>query len=87
MIGGKGIADMAKKTDEYVKYIAERVVTYIDTPRDVRKQERARRRPYEPWQSRWFGMIPFALGMWVSKLRSKKVSLHGRTAAGDSEQG
>ncbi|GIP56774.1 YqzE family protein [Paenibacillus woosongensis] len=49
------------KGDELVKYITERVVNYIETPKDVR---RSQVKGKEPWSRRWFGMIPFSLGMW-----------------------
>ncbi|WP_410769522.1 YqzE family protein [Fontibacillus sp. BL9] len=59
------------KGDELVKYITERVVDYVETPRDVRK-ERSRGR--EPWVNRWFGMIPFSISLWMKQLprRSKR---------------
>lgn len=49
------------KGDELVKYITERVVTYVETPRKVRRENRTAK---EPWSSRWFGMIPFSLSLW-----------------------
>ncbi|UPK46086.1 YqzE family protein [Paenibacillus pabuli] len=51
------------KSDELVKYITERVVHYIDTPKD----ERRRTKTKEPWAMKWFGMIPFAVSLWVGK--------------------
>jgi hypothetical protein len=57
---------MAKKTDEWVHYITQRVVTYLDAPQETRipKEQRSVR---EDWRSRWFGMLPFAISMWVGK--------------------
>ncbi|MFC9707805.1 YqzE family protein [Paenibacillus sp. NPDC056933] len=52
------------KSDELVKYITERVVHYIDTPKDERK---GRTKIKEPWTMKWFGMIPFAVSLWVGK--------------------
>ncbi|PQP80168.1 YqzE family protein [Paenibacillus sp. PCH8] len=52
------------KSDELVRYITQRVVHYIDTPKDERK-DRAKRK--EPWTMKWFGMIPFAVSLWVGK--------------------
>ncbi|MBY0201928.1 MULTISPECIES: YqzE family protein [Paenibacillus] len=62
------------KSDELVKYITQRVVHYIDTPKDERKERRAQSRRREPWSMKWFGMIPFAVSLWVDKKkrRSKK---------------
>lgn len=57
------------KGDELVKYITERVVDYVETPREVRR-ERSRAR--EPWGNRWFGMIPFAISLWMKQLPRKR---------------
>ncbi|WP_018750664.1 YqzE family protein [Paenibacillus sanguinis] len=53
------------KGDELVKYITERVVDYVETPREVRRE---RSKPREPWTQRWFGMIPFSLSLWAKEL-------------------
>ncbi|SMF78777.1 YqzE-like protein [Paenibacillus uliginis N3/975] len=55
-------------SNDLIKYITERVVTYIDTP----KEDRKRRRGKEPWTVRWFGMIPFSVSLWKDDLVSKK---------------
>ncbi|WCN38881.1 YqzE family protein [Aneurinibacillus uraniidurans] len=45
-------------SQEYVRYLTQRFVTYVETP----KQERPKR-VREPWSYRWFGLLPLALGM------------------------
>ena len=55
-------------SNDLIKYITERVVTYIDTPKEVRKKGRGK----EPWTVRWFGMIPFSLSLWKDDLASKR---------------
>ncbi len=56
------------KSDELIKYITQQVVTYIDTPADIRKENRkALQGQKEPWQSKWFGMVPFAIHMWLTQ--------------------
>jgi hypothetical protein len=62
---------MADKGVELVQYIAEKVVHYMDTPKEERKQSRRHRK--EAWQSRWFGVIPFALSMWLEQRKKKKL--------------
>ncbi|MNO16665.1 hypothetical protein D3C76_63510 [compost metagenome] len=57
------------KGDELVKYITERVVDYVETPREIRKERRIRNK--EPWSSRWFGMIPFSISLWAGRLPRK----------------
>jgi 5'(3')-deoxyribonucleotidase len=63
-------AKVMAKSDELVKYITQRVVHYIDTPKDERK---ARTKAKEPWTMKWFGMIPFAVSLWVGK---KEKTMH-----------
>ncbi|GIP33981.1 YqzE family protein [Paenibacillus sp. J2TS4] len=63
------------KTDEFVKYITQQLVTYIDTPRDVKRERRQLKkqaRSMEKWTERWFGLIPFSLQMYVDQHRRKK---------------
>ncbi|MNJ58961.1 hypothetical protein D3C77_546200 [compost metagenome] len=58
------------KGDELIKYITERVVDYIETPKDIR-QSRTPVKVKESWSSKWFGMIPISLGIWWGRLASK----------------
>ncbi|NOV00692.1 YqzE family protein [Paenibacillus planticolens] len=61
------------KSDELVKYITQQVVTYIDTPRDVRQQAKAmNKEKREHWQTRWFGMLPLAARMLFDQFKPKK---------------
>ncbi|UUZ79901.1 YqzE family protein [Paenibacillus sp. P26] len=61
------------KSDELVKYLTERVVSYMETPREVRRQVRAQRKEgREPWQIRWFGMLPLAIRLWKDRWFSGK---------------
>ncbi|WP_427052560.1 YqzE family protein [Paenibacillus sp. TC-CSREp1] len=64
------------KGDELVKYITQRVVHYMDTPKDERKERRAQSRRKEPWSIKWFGMIPFAVSLWVGQKESSMKLKH-----------
>ncbi len=66
---------MAEKGEELVQYITSKVVSYIDTPKEVRKRNRKQRTTKQDWLSRWFGVVPFALSMWFNKSR-KKLKRH-----------
>ncbi|BFH69783.1 hypothetical protein J27TS7_57010 [Paenibacillus dendritiformis] len=61
---------MAKGQD-LIKYITQQFVTYIDTPVEARRERRLERknRGKEPWQTKWFGMVPFSVQMWAGKWR------------------
>ncbi|NMO95342.1 YqzE family protein [Paenibacillus lemnae] len=54
-------------SDELIKYITQRVVRYIDTPKEIRKSKPKR----ETWSTRWFGMIPFSMSLWKEELVTK----------------
>ncbi|MFD0695898.1 YqzE family protein [Paenibacillus sp. GCM10027628] len=61
------------KSDELVKYITQQVITYIETPKDVRKQTKANMKEQrESWQTRWFGMLPLATRMLIEQVKMKK---------------
>lgn len=49
-------------SDDYVQYLTERFVRYLDTPRDERKQRRKERRTGR-WDRHWFGDLSFSLQM------------------------
>ncbi len=50
------------KTNDYVKYLTQTVVQYIDQPRDERKKLRQEKRDgREDFLYRWFGIVPYAL--------------------------
>jgi hypothetical protein len=57
------------------KYIAAKVLRFMDTPKEVRKQSRKQRNAKESWLSRWFGVVPFALSMWFEKSK-KRLKRH-----------
>jgi hypothetical protein len=53
------------KGDEYVKFMTEKLIAYIETPREERKQTnvlaKSRR---EHWLTRWFGWGPMSIMLW-----------------------
>lgn len=58
------------KSDELIKYITQRVVSYMDTPRDERRRSKESVKVKRGrWDVRWFGMMPLALAMWLRGLR------------------
>ncbi|MCI3920930.1 YqzE family protein [Paenibacillus sp. TRM 82003] len=60
------------KAEDIVKYVTQKVVEYIDTPSDARK-ERRRSKQREPWTTRWFGMIPMSISMLLGTHKRKKA--------------
>ncbi|MDQ0086694.1 ribonuclease PH [Paenibacillus anaericanus] len=58
------------KGDELVKYITERVVDYVETPREIRREQRSKTK--EPWANLWFGMIPFSITLWLKRFPTRR---------------
>jgi hypothetical protein len=50
------------KTNDYVKYITQTVVKYIDQPKDERaKMKQERKEAKASFWYRWFGILPYVL--------------------------
>ncbi len=70
--------------NQLLKYITQRVAAYIDTPQEIRRRNKMMR-PREPWQYRWFGMIPLAFRIWLDNRRKRKEMPSKRKETPSSE--
>ncbi|MGA8941898.1 MAG: YqzE family protein [Thermoactinomyces sp.] len=59
--------------EEWITYMLQRFVRYVETPRSERKKLKQSRK--EPWSIRWFGLVPFSMKMAFSRQRR----LHSRS--------
>ncbi|MBT2693436.1 YqzE family protein [Bacillus sp. ISL-55] len=58
------------KTNDYVKYLTQTVVKYIDQPKEERrKMKQAKKEAEATFLFRWFGILPFML---MSSMKKKK---------------
>jgi len=58
----------ALKTNDYVKYVTQQLVTYMDQPKEVKKAQRNQRKlERSPVVYQLFGVIPFAIMMFFKK--------------------
>ncbi|MCZ0754644.1 YqzE family protein [Anoxybacillus sp. J5B_2022] len=49
-------------TNDYMKFVTEQFVRYMDQPKEERKKLREKRKQEKPpFLYHWFGMIPFSL--------------------------
>lgn len=61
------------KTNEYVKYVTEQIVTYVDTPSEQKKVlKQERKESQQPFMYRMFGLLPLAFSLTFKKKDSKK---------------
>ena len=49
-------------TNDYVKYLTQTFVQYMDQPKEERQKLRAKRKGMkEPFMLRWFGVLPYLI--------------------------
>ncbi|MFC0269976.1 YqzE family protein [Metabacillus herbersteinensis] len=60
-------------TNDYVKYLTQQLVKYMDTPKAERIQQKQKKKQTEapPYSNRWLGILPFALKLFMEKRRKK----------------
>jgi hypothetical protein len=65
-------AGVSMKTNDYVKYMTQTIVKYVDQPKDERKRLRTERKETKAsfWY-RWFGILPYVLYFEVKKRRKR----------------
>ena len=60
-------------TNDYVKYVTQQIVKYMDTPRETRKQLREERKqeeiPTPYYTNRWLGVLPFSIKLFMKKTK------------------
>jgi hypothetical protein len=58
------------KSNDYVKYITQTFVKYIDQPKDERKKNKVEKKETkEPFLYHWFGVIPYLLILMFKRKR------------------
>ena len=59
------------KTNDYIKFLTQEFVTYVDKPKEERRKKKHVRNKMEKpmYTSKWFGLIPFALRIAIKKKR------------------
>lgn len=54
--------------NDYVKYMTQRIVKYMDTPKDQRKKQKEERKQQDiAYSNKWFGVLPFAFRLLIQK--------------------
>jgi hypothetical protein len=58
------------KTNDYVKYLTQTVVKYIDQPKEERvRVKMAKKDEKEPFVYKWFGILPY---LFYNNMKKKK---------------
>jgi hypothetical protein len=51
---------MFMKTNDYLKFLTQTFVSYIDQPKELKEKARqARKEEKEPFLYKWFGILPY----------------------------
>lgn len=59
-------------TNDYVKFVTQQIVGYIDHPKDERKKLKQKRKSEkEPFLTRMFGVIPVAFMLYLKKKKRR----------------
>lgn len=59
------------KTNDYVKYMTQQFVQYMDQPKEERKTKKFKKEERAPFANRWFGMIPLSFMLWYRKKKER----------------
>ena len=67
------MGDEYMSTNAYIKYITQQIVQYFNLSKRERKEKRRHRKEdKEPTVSHWFGIVPFALSMFIKRIKKRK---------------
>lgn len=56
------------KINDYIKFLTQQFVKYMDVPKDERKLQRENKKKLKkPFVSNWFGLVPFSIMMMLKR--------------------
>lgn len=60
-------------TNDYVRFVTQQFVSYMNDPKEERKQKKQQRRSEkEPFLNRWFGVMPLSAALFYQKVKQKR---------------
>jgi hypothetical protein len=72
-------------SSEYLKYVTERVVSYMDrSPEEQPVKPAAMSK--EPWLTKWFGMAPMGLMLWWGGRADRKNKTRPEARSANTSQ-
>ena len=65
-------------TNDYVRFVTQQFVSYMDAPKEDRKQKKEQRRAEkEPFMNKWFGVMPLSAALFYRNVKVKeKIKLN-----------
>ncbi len=63
-------------TNDYVRFVTQQFVSYMDAPKEDRKQKKEQRRAEkEPFMNKWFGVMPLSAALFYRNVKNKKKKI------------
>lgn len=60
-------------TNDYVRFVTQQFVSYMDAPKEDRKQQKQQRRAEkEPFLNKWFGVMPLSAALFYRNVKNKR---------------
>ncbi|KFN01324.1 YqzE family protein [Bacillus clarus] len=60
-------------TNDYVRFVTQQFVSYMDAPKEDRKQKKQQRRAEkEPFLNKWFGVMPISATLFYQNVKKKR---------------
>ncbi|WP_461180557.1 YqzE family protein [Virgibacillus kimchii] len=54
--------------NDYLKFMTEQVISYIDLPSEERKRrKKEQKNNHRLYSNRWLGILPFAFRIWIRR--------------------
>lgn len=64
----RSVRVMSMSGNDYLKFMTEQVVAYLDLPQEERKKRKKQEKVPRPvYSSRWLGVLPFAVKTFLRK--------------------
>ena len=60
-------------TNDYVRFVTQEFVSYMDAPKEASKTKKEQRRAEkEPFMNKWFGVMPLSVALFYRNVKSKR---------------
>ncbi|MCP8967094.1 YqzE family protein [Ectobacillus ponti] len=61
-------------TNDYVKFVTQQVVSYMNSPKEARQEKKQLKRfERPPFLTRWFGVLPLSVALLYKAVKHRKA--------------
>ncbi|MBU8908985.1 YqzE family protein [Desertibacillus haloalkaliphilus] len=66
--------------NDYVKFLTEQFVTYVDRPKEEQRAKKEELKAMKlPFHYHWFGLLPLSISIFIKKFKSSKKQRSKKT--------